>query len=530
MGSISPKLYERLLDAQRSLNSLSGVDETLKTILDEATKLGNAESGSVFLYNPRENHLVFHLVTGANSKKLKGRTIKMGEGFVGYVAETRKIEQVSDAYRDSRFNNRFDTILNHRTRSLLAAPILYQNTLLGVLELVNHKKSPSFPIELFKAIEQFCERASDVLGTVLKLQEAEAAAEKWKTLFTLNTQSDQLDNPIGRMIGESPAIQRVKNEIRQVAVTSSTVLIRGETGTGKELVARAIHELSPRNKQPFARVNCGAIPSNLIESELFGHEKGSFTGAFQQKLGRFELANHGTIFLDEIGDLPLEMQVKLLRVLQQQEFERVGGSETLKVDVRIVAATHVNLEQAMRENRMRPDLYYRLNIFPIHLPPLRERKEDIIPIAQSFLEKFNRRLHHSIKGFSESVWQQLLGYDWPGNVRELESLIERATVVCQGDFIESILLPQTPSPLSPTALPAPPPPHTPHFILPKSLATGVEEYKRRTIEQALRESAGNQRLAAERLGLAPSNLSRMLRQLGMVSRPSRIQLPLPPHQ
>ncbi len=527
MPPLSPKIYEKLLAAQSSLNSLEGIDATLKTILDEAAKLGHAESGSVFLYNPQENHLVFHLLTGANSQKLKGRTIQMGEGFVGYVAQARKIEQVSDAYRDPRFNNRFDTILNHRTHNLLAAPILYGDTLLGVLELVNHRNGPAFPTEIFKAIERFCERAADVLGTLLKLQEAEAAAEKWKTLFSLNAHADVAENPLDQMIGESLAVQRVKNEIRQVSVTPSTVLIRGETGTGKELVARAIHDLSPRCKQPFVRVNCGAIPANLIESELFGHEKGSFTGAFQRKLGRFELANHGTLFLDEIGDLPMEMQVKLLRVLQQQEFERVGGSETLKVDVRIIAATHVNLEKAIRENRMRADLYYRLNIFPIHLPPLRERKEDIPALAHAFLEKYNRRLHHSVKGFSEHVYQKLLDYDWPGNIRELESMIERATVVCPGDIIDSILLSDDPLAGAPTTRPAQPfqLPSIPEAF-PLSLTAGVEEYKRCLIEKALVAASGNQRAAATKLGLAPSNLSRMMKQLGISTKgaPSRLTL------
>ncbi len=508
------QFYERLLNTQRPLEGLVSVDETLQKVLAQATELSNAEGGSLFLYNPHEKHLVFYLVTGEKSHLLKGRTLQVGEGFAGRVAQTCKAELVTDAYSDSRFNDKFDTILAHRTQSLIAAPIIFGEILLGVLELVNSKNGKTFVPEMLRAVECFAECAAMAISASMKFRETKEDAERWKALFEMSARGDVPEGPLERIIARSAGIEHVKIQIRQVAVTPSTVLIRGETGTGKELVAQAIHELSPRRNHPFVRVNCGAIPASLIESELFGHEKGSFTGAIQRKLGRFELAHQGTIFLDEIGDLPTDLQVKLLRVLQQQEFERVGGTETLKVDVRVIAATHVDLEAAILEKKMRPDLYYRLNIFPIGLPPLRDRREDISILAMRFLEKHNRRLHRSIRGFSETVLQQLAAYDWPGNVRELESVIERSTVVCDGEIIRSVFLR-----LVEGLAPVPAIPLKSSDMekgdLPPSLAEGVSAYKKHVIKATLRATGGNQRAAAQRLGMAPPNLFRTLKQLGI---------------
>jgi Nif-specific regulatory protein len=221
------------------------------------------------------------------------------------------------------------------------------------------------------------------------------------------------------------------------------VLIRGESGTGKELAANAIHYNSPRAQQPFVKVNCAALPENLIESELFGHEKGAFTGAIRQKPGKFELANKGTIFLDEVGSVGLDVQVKLLRVLQEREFERVGGYHTLKTDIRIIAATSKNLEQAVEEGTFRSDLYYRLNVFPIYMPPLRERKTDILLLADFFLEKYARENRKDIRRLSTPAIDMLMQYHWPGNVRELENSIERAVLLCDGGVIHSYHLPPT---------------------------------------------------------------------------------------
>jgi formate hydrogenlyase transcriptional activator len=237
------------------------------------------------------------------------------------------------------------------------------------------------------------------------------------------------------IVGESPALQRLLQEIRQVATTDSTVLLLGETGTGKELVARAIHQLSPRKERPLIKVNCGAIAPGLVESELFGHERGAFTGALQRRVGRFELANNGTLFLDEIGELPPESQTRLLRVLQEQEFERVGGSQPIRVDVRLIAATNRDLEAEVAAGRFRADLFYRLNVFPARVPPLRERKDDIPHLVRHFIAHQQRRLGKTIEGVSREGMERLRRYSWPGNIRELQNVIERACVLAGGPVL-----------------------------------------------------------------------------------------------
>jgi Nif-specific regulatory protein len=238
-------------------------------------------------------------------------------------------------------------------------------------------------------------------------------------------------------------MREVFQMISQVCKSNATVLIRGESGTGKELVANSIHYNSHRSKLPFVKVNCAALPVNLIESELFGHEKGAFTGAIKQKIGKFELAHKGTLFLDEIGSLGLDVQANLLRILQEKEFERVGGHRTLKTDVRIIAATNKNLEDAVEDETFRGDLYYRLNVFPIYLPPLRERKTDILLLADHFLEKYAKENHKNIKRLSTPAIDMLMEYHWPGNVRELENCIERAVLLCEEGVIHSYHLPPT---------------------------------------------------------------------------------------
>src|ERR1700677_3700467 len=243
-----------------------------------------------------------------------------------------------------------------------------------------------------------------------------------------------------QLIGSSPALEAVLDGVKRVAPTSSTVLIQGETGTSKELIARAIHNISPRCGRPFIKLNCAAIPLDLLESELFGHEKGAFTGAIAQKLGRFELADKGTLFLDEVGDIPPQLQPKLLRILQEQEFERLGSSRTHQVDVRLVAATHRDLAGMVRDGEFRSDLYFRLNVFPVQLPPLRERREDIPALVEHFVEILGRRVGRQIDHIPEQTMLDLCSYDWPGNIRELQNLIERALILSDNGVLPNPLL------------------------------------------------------------------------------------------
>src|SRR5260370_1230106 len=242
-----------------------------------------------------------------------------------------------------------------------------------------------------------------------------------------------------QIIGNSPALESVLEQVERVAPTDSTVLIEGETGSGKELIARAIHNISSRCGRPFIKLNCAAIPFDLVESELFGHEKGAFTGAIAQKIGRFELADKGTLFLDEVGDIPLPLQPKLLRVLQEQEFERLGSGRTHQVDVRLVAATHRNLVEMVKRNEFRSDLYYRLNVFPVPLPPLRARREDIPALVEHFVEIYARRMGKQIDRVSPETMSELTSYPWPGNIRELQNFIERSVILTSGNLLESPL-------------------------------------------------------------------------------------------
>ncbi|MGB7284123.1 MAG: sigma 54-interacting transcriptional regulator [Candidatus Acidiferrum sp.] len=242
-----------------------------------------------------------------------------------------------------------------------------------------------------------------------------------------------------QIIGKSPALESVLEQVQRVAPTDSTVLIQGETGTGKELIARAVHDLSSRVGRPFIKLNCAAIPFDLLESELFGHERGAFTGAVAQKIGRFELADKGTLFLDEVGDIPLGLQPKLLRVLQEQEFERLGGTRTHQVDVRLVAATHRNLIELVKRNEFRSDLYYRLNVFPVPLPPLRDRREDIPALVEHFVEIYARRMGKQIEDIPPETMFALVSYQWPGNIRELQNFVERSVILTSGSVLEAPL-------------------------------------------------------------------------------------------
>ena len=317
---------------------------------------------------------------------------------------------------------------------------------------------------------------------------------------------------VSGMVGESAAMRRVLDRVARVAATDATVLVTGETGTGKELVARAIHAGSARAKRPFVRVNCGALAEGLVASELFGHERGSFTGALERRKGRFELANGGTIFLDEVGELPPALQVALLRVLQEGEFERVGGTETLKIDARVVAATNRNLDEAVGEGRFRSDLLFRLNVFPIAMPPLRERNDDIPLIAEHYARQYARKLGKPTHGVSPSAMEALLAYPWPGNIRELQNVVERAVILARGNVL-SLRDFELPNLGSDIALPKPECPRD----------------ERQQIENALAASRGRvsgPEGAAEALHVPPSTLEARIRRLGIDKDAFRRRAPL----
>ena len=327
------------------------------------------------------------------------------------------------------------------------------------------------------------------------------------------------------LVGESPAIEGLLRTIEKVSKTDSTVLITGESGTGKELVARAIHDNSQRREGPLVTVNCGAIPGDLLEAELFGHVKGAFTGATQNRVGRFEIANGGTLFLDEVGDIPLHLQVKLLRVLQTRQFEVVGSSKTVQVDVRIIAATNADLEAAVQKREFREDLYYRLNVIPVKIPPLRERKSDIPMLISHFIERLNRLTGHSVELPAGEILEALMAYDWPGNVRELENLMERLVIlkgqgsVDLGDLPHRIFRsfaegkPDGAGAISMSEW------EFPRMVLPNSgidLKAVVAAFENHLVDQALARTSGNKNRASELLKMNRTTLVEKLRKRGMI--------------
>ena len=454
------QLAEELLKICQRMSSERNLAALLDLIANEATQLMGADRASLFLLDRKGGELWSKVVLGSEEIRFDARL-----GIAGAVALTGETINVEDAYQDPRFYKEIDLLSGYRTQSLLAVPLRTNNgEIIGTFEVLNKETRGAFSKadeEILKALAaqaaislenaRLYEKMQQEIGqrrdaeqalkrTADELQAALAEVEQLKNRLQIENvylqEEIKTEHNFEEIIGRSAALKTILRGAEQVASSDATVLIRGETGTGKELVARAIHNLSQRKDTPLVKVNCGAIPANLVESELFGHEKGAFTGALQRRIGRFEMADGGTIFLDEVGELPSDTQVKLLRVLQDGEFERVGSSKPVKVDVRVIAATNRNLSAAIKEGAFRPDLFYRLNVFPLDMPPLRERKTDIPLLVNFFINKFGKKMGKDIKGVSKATLERMESYSWPGNVRELQNVIERAVVTASGSTIE----------------------------------------------------------------------------------------------
>jgi formate hydrogenlyase transcriptional activator len=422
---------------------------------------------------------------------------------VGRAFTTRQ-PVLSDAREPEWFPAK-DRFVAAGVKSGCSAPLVSRDRALGVLSVASLREN-AFSREDAELFGQVAKHVAIAVENALAFREIEALKNKLVEEKLYLEEEFRTEYNFEEIIGNSPALKRVLAEVETVAPTDSTVLIYGETGTGKELVARAIHNLSARRERTFVKVNCAAIPTGLLESEMFGHEKGAFTGAIERRIGRFELAQQGTIFLDEVGDIPLELQPKLLRVLQEQEFERLGSSRTIHVNVRVVAATNCDLAPMVAEKRFRSDLYYRLNVFPINLPPLRERREDIPLLAHFFAQKYAQQMKKPIERIPKETLAALTSYQWPGNIRELQNLIERAVILSRGRVLE-IPLGELKPPARAAAEPAD--------------ALTLEAVEREHILRVLRESGwviGGPAGAAARLGLNRSTLNHRMRKLG-ITRP-----------
>ncbi len=496
---IDPEKFETLIEINTLINSNYGDATSLLTqILESATRLSAGEASSLILKNEEDGKLYFEIALGPKGRDVKKFSLNPGEGIAGWVAEHGQSLIVNDVETDSRFYGDISKSIDFPTYSILAVPMIVREKCVGLFEIINKKDKKYFTQSDLQWLEIFAVQAAIAIENAKYLEKAREE---------IGYLRDQISTDKGYhvLIAKSPDIVEKLDLIERIAKTDSSVLILGESGVGKELIAEQVHLRSNRKNGPFIRVNCAALPEGLLESELFGHVKGAFTDAIQNRRGRFELADKGTIFLDEIGDLPLRLQSKLLRVLQQKTFERVGSSDTVTVDVRIVAATNRDIDAQVKRGEFRNDLYYRLNVLPVYVPPLRQRKEDIPALAEFFLKKFGRETKKQFTGFTDQAIEHMLSYPWPGNVRELENAVERAVVIAKDKTIGA------------------------RDLLIGDVAMGRDEYrgkslkdalsifKKHFIASALDEHAWNQTETAKVLDIQRTYLSRLIKELSIAN-------------
>jgi Nif-specific regulatory protein len=479
-----------------TLNAKAGIQEVLETL---ARRHSIAHS-LVALVD--EDGRQLHVEAAHGLSRPHHIHYTLGDGVVGKVVESGKavvVPRVSKeptlVFRGGREEQNGDE------SSFICVPIGFDRRVVGALG-VNLKFKSDRNFDRSKA---FFSVAASMIGQALKVQRLVAAQHRRLVNENAHLRQELKERyDFAGIVGNSGPMQRVYEQVAQVARTSTTVLLRGESGTGKELIAHAIHYNSARAKKPFVKVSCGALPDTLIESELFGYEKGAFTGADARKKGRFELAEGGTLFLDEIGDVQLSTQVKLLRVLQEREFERLGGHETLKADVRLIAATNKDLERAIEQGKFREDLFYRLNVFPIFIPPLRERKPDVLLLADHFLQRFSAEHGRDIRRLATPAIDMLTSYHWPGNARELQNVIERAVLVCDGHVIHA-------HHLSPTLQTA----EASGTVMSIALDDAVAAYEKDLLQDALKSARGNRAKAARLLRTTERIVNYKVRKLGI---------------
>ena len=477
---------DALYEITRALHATLDLRKALYQVLEILSERLGMNRGSITLLTPETSEIHIVVAHGMPSGASRGR-YKLGEGVTGRVVATGRPMAIPHLDEEPLFldRTRARSQMDKSKISFVCVPIKEGRRVLGAL-------SVDRVFEVVSPLEEDVRILTIISGLI---------AQKLSLLERINREKEQLDREnlrlrkeltekysFSNIIGNSRKMQEVFHLITQVAKSNANVLLLGESGTGKELVANAIHYNSLRTNQPLVKVNCAALPANLVEAELFGHEKGAFTGADRQKEGKFELAHNGTIFLDEIGSLDLESQAKLLRVLQERELERLGGTRTIKVNVRLIAATNRDLAERVEAGAFREDLFYRLNVYPIYLPPLREREADLLLLADYFLERYSREYEKDIRRISTPAIDALMQYHWPGNVRELENCMERAVLLCEDRVIHSFHLPPTLQTAEETGT-----------LQAQSLKESVERFEREILIDALKSSRGNMRKAAQAL-------------------------------
>jgi len=495
-SNISPKRQDIglqdlscLYEITKNLASTAHLQDRLEKAVSILADMKNMENGTVTIVNPTSRELEIEVAHSITAEARRRGKYKLGEGITGRVVATGEPIIVPQIGEEPLFLNRTRTRGDEQKKksSFLCVPVRAGNQSIGALSVDRVYEQGFGPQS-----EQDMRFLTVVSGLISQaVQRVQAVNEEKEALHRENLQLKRelaAKSRIKDIVGNSSRMQEVFEMVHRVADSNATVLLRGESGTGKTLVAKALHHNSIRFKGPFIVVNCSALPETLLESELFGHEKGAFTGANERKLGRFEQAEGGTLFLDEIGEISPAVQVKLLNVIQERTFQRLGGTQILKSNIRLVAATNRDLETAVKESHFREDLYYRLNVFPVYLPPLRERRTDILLLAEYFLDTYSRENNKKIDRISTSAIDLLIQYHWPGNVRELQNCMERAVLICDGGAIKSIHLPPT---LQSS--------ETVDSDNPLSLATAVENFERELIIEALKQANGNQTRAAKYL-------------------------------
>jgi formate hydrogenlyase transcriptional activator len=494
-----------LLEVSESIASHRDLSDLFRDLAQRLPQVVPFDFINAVLHDPVRNVMrLWLLVTSTPSTISPGLELPIDESPGGLVWKTQRPLMVDDVAQEQRFPRLIPLLRENGIQSFCVVPLTTAQRRLGAMGFGRLQRRMYQETEIH-FMQQVAKQVAVAVDNALAYEHIAQLRDKLTKEKLYLEEEIQTDYNFEEIVGDSQALKRVLKEVQTVAATDSTVLILGETGSGKELVARALHNRSDRRERTFVKLNCAAIPTGLLESELFGHEKGAFTGAIATKIGRFELADHGTLFLDEVGEIPPELQVKLLRVLQEQEFERLGSTRTIRVDVRIVAATNRDLRQMVDEQKFRSDLYYRLNVFPVTVPPLRDRAEDVPMLVRHFAQKFAQRMKRRVESIPSESMKALQNYAWPGNVRELENFIERAVILTHGPDLFVPLAELKATPKSSAALPA-----------------TLEQAEREHILKVLRDAnwvIGGASGAAAKLGMKRTTLQSKMQKLG-ISRPS----------
>jgi Nif-specific regulatory protein len=489
IASKNTALIQHLKEISSWVSSVQDLDRLLELIIESAAQVVQAKAASLLLVEPKTNTLFFQVATGDKKDEIKEYRVKMGQGIAGHVAMTGEPLLIDDVANDPRWYKEISESIRFETQSIACVPLKLNEETIGVVQIIDKQDGSPLQSTDMDLLNEFAALAALAVGHARNIQEVKRENQDLKEELQVRHQ----------IIGSSAALGKVVADGLKVANSKASALILGESGTGKELLARLIHRAGPRKDKPLVVLNCAAMPETLLEDELFGHEKGAFTGAVGRKIGKFELAHGGTIFLDEIGEMTPGMQAKLLRVLQEGSFYRVGGNIPISVDVRVLSATNKKLDEEVSEGRFREDLYYRLNVVQINMPTLRERYEDIPLLADHFLTKFREEMVIPKLTISRAAIEKMVQYNWPGNIRELRNAIERAVVMGNGKEIVPEDLP-----IGSVRV------NYPGLQVGLTLEDALNQFKKEFIILNLKHTGGNRSQAAKVMDIQRTYLSRLI--------------------